>query len=138
MNDESVRRETDRPQNFIAFKWNAHPEVFLHSPRPPPVRAVRHAICSLELPILRTAVLYMVFLSLVGGPLFTPEKTPIEMAQDAFKLGKKLKRSAAVVRELLERVSFKRWSEGVHTRVCTRFLCACPMVHATPLKLRCC
>ncbi|CAN0181374.1 unnamed protein product, partial [Hapterophycus canaliculatus] len=33
------------------------------------------------------------------------DKTPVEVAQAAFKLGKKLKRSAAVVRELLERVS---------------------------------
>lgn len=39
------------------------------------------------------------------------DKTPIEVAQEAFKLGKKLKRSAAVVRELLERVSL--WLYGL-------------------------
>lgn len=38
---------------------------------------------------------------------FAADKTPIEVAQEAFKLGKKLKRSAAVVRELLERVSLR-------------------------------
>ena len=41
---------------------------------------------------------------------FAADKTPIEVAQEAFKLGKKLKRSAAVVRELLERVSL--WLTG--------------------------
>ena len=41
---------------------------------------------------------------------FAADKTPIEVAQDAFKLGKKLKRSAAVVRDLLERVS--SWLPG--------------------------
>lgn len=33
-------------------------------------------------------------------------KTPIETAQDAFKVGKKLKRSASVVRELLDQVPY--------------------------------
>lgn len=49
---------------------------------------------------------------------FIADKTPIEVAQEAFKLGKKLKRSAAVVKELLERVSLwlanRRWRHCLH------------------------
>eukprot|EP00903_Cladosiphon_okamuranus_P015360 g14186.t1 len=42
------------------------------------------------------------------------DKTPIEVAQEAFKLGKKLKRSAAVVRELLERANAQiLYAEGI-------------------------
>lgn len=57
--------------------------------------------------------------------LFAADKTPIEVAQEAFKLGKKLKRSAAVVRELLERVSLRltanrgwRSCVSVSVRIC--------------------
>ncbi|CAB1119421.1 unnamed protein product [Ectocarpus sp. CCAP 1310/34] len=42
------------------------------------------------------------------------EKTPIDVAQEAFKLGKKLKRSAAVVKELLDRANAQiLYAEGI-------------------------
>ncbi|CAM9231868.1 unnamed protein product [Ectocarpus fasciculatus] len=42
------------------------------------------------------------------------DKTPIDVAQDAFKLGKKLKRSAAVVKELLDRANAQiLYAEGI-------------------------
>ncbi|CBN77904.1 conserved unknown protein [Ectocarpus siliculosus] len=42
------------------------------------------------------------------------DKTPIDVAQEAFKLGKKLKRSAAVVKELLDRANAQiLYAEGI-------------------------
>lgn len=59
---------------------------------------------------------------------FEADKTPIEVAQEAFKLGKKLKRSAAVVRELLERVSWWLTARGRRFRVWIRAFFCCSLL----------